>query len=158
MAEPMNALRRTTLELSQQNGREPSIEEICAASDLKRSDAVCLSQLAHPLRSLDQSVTGHATARIGELLYDDRKGEAINDINAEELRRRLVGVLGMLSDREREVIQLRFGLCDGQARTLDEVGKLFEVSRERVRQIEVRAMEKLRAKNSSKRLLGFLDD
>jgi RNA polymerase primary sigma factor len=110
----------------------------------------------HPL-SLDQPVSDHDDSYFGEFLEDHREEDPLHDINRDSLKSRIAGVLGALNYREREIIRLRYGLADGYTYTLEEVGKIFSVTRERVRQIEAKAVRKLRHPIRSKKLSGFLD-
>ena len=108
--------------------------------------------------SLDQPVGDHDDSYFGEFLQDHREDDPLYDINQQLLKDRLADVLQGLNHREREILRLRYGLTDGYAYTLEEVGKIFSVTRERVRQIEAKAVRKLQQPYRSRALLGFLDD
>jgi RNA polymerase primary sigma factor len=107
--------------------------------------------------SLDQPLDDESKAAMGDFLIDHRRTGFAEEISREQLKARLADVLTELNERQRAVISLRFGLLDGSQRTLDEVGKLLSLTREGVRQIEIRAVERLRHPARSRLLRGFLD-
>jgi RNA polymerase primary sigma factor len=111
----------------------------------------------HPL-SLDQPVGDHDDSYFGEFLEDYRDDDPLYDTNQDALKSRIEDCLQELNHREREIVKLRYGLADGYAYTLEEVGQIFSVTRERVRQIEAKAVRKLQQPDSSQRLVGFLDN
>ena len=113
--------------------------------------------MRHPL-SLDQPVGEHDDNFYGEFLEDHRDVDPLYDTNHQMLKDRLDGVLSELSYREKEILRLRFGLTDGYSYTLEEVGKIFRVTRERVRQVEAKAIRKLQHPVRSRKLEGFLDN
>jgi RNA polymerase primary sigma factor len=108
--------------------------------------------------SLDQPVGDHDDSFFGEFLEDHRDDDPLYDVNQESLKDRLADVMQGLNHREREILKLRYGLTDGYSYTLEEVGKIFSVTRERVRQIEAKAVRKLQQPYRSRELMGFLDD
>jgi RNA polymerase primary sigma factor len=107
--------------------------------------------------SLDQPVGDHDDTYFGEFLEDYREEDPLYEMNQDSLKNRIADVLGALNYREREIIRLRYGLADGYTYTLEEVGKIFSVTRERVRQIEAKAVRKLQHPVRSRKLMGFLD-
>jgi RNA polymerase primary sigma factor len=157
MIETMSKVRAVTRELVQRNGMEPSLEETAAVAGVSLEEASCAVQMSHQPLSLDQPVGEHDDSYFGEFLEDSREEDPLNEMNRELLKSRIAGVLGALNYREREIIRLRYGLADGYAYTLEEVGKIFSVTRERVRQIEAKAVRKLQHPVRSKRLASFLD-
>ncbi|MCX7424275.1 MAG: sigma-70 family RNA polymerase sigma factor [Planctomycetia bacterium] len=157
MIETMSKVRAVTRELVQRNGTEPSLEETAAVAGVSLEEASCAVQMSHQPLSLDQPVGEHEDSYFGEFLEDNREEDPLGEMNRELLKSRIAGVLGALNYREREIIRLRYGLADGYAYTLEEVGKIFSVTRERVRQIEAKAVRKLQHPIRSKRLASFLD-
>ena len=157
MIETMSKVRSVTRDLVQENGCEPSMEETAAAAGLSVEEASCACQMSHQPLSLDQPVGDHDDSYFGEFLQDYREEDPLCDMNRDSLKNRIAGVLNGLNYREREIIRLRYGLVDGYAYTLEEVGKIFSVTRERVRQIEAKAVRKLQHPVRSKKLSGFLD-
>ncbi|MCL2347238.1 MAG: sigma-70 family RNA polymerase sigma factor, partial [Planctomycetaceae bacterium] len=108
--------------------------------------------------SLDQPINDHEESVFGDFLKDHRNDDPLFEINRESLKDRINDVLQALSYREREIIKLRYGLTDGYTYTLEEVGRIFSVTRERVRQIEAKAVRKLQHPVRSRKLSGFLDN
>ena len=157
MIETMSRVRCVTRELVQRRGREPSIEETADVAGLSVGETTCVIQMSRQPLSLDQPVGDHDDSYFGEFLEDYREDDPLYDMNRELLRARIADVLAALNYREREIIRLRYGLADGYAYTLEEVGKIFSVTRERVRQIEAKAVRKLQHPVRSKKLSGFLD-
>ncbi len=157
MIETMSKVRTVTRELLQLNGREPTPEEAAQAAGISIDEAACALRMSRQPLSLDQPVGDHDDSYFGEFLQDYREDDPLQDINRDSLKSRIAAVLGALNYREREIIRLRYGLADGYAYTLEEVGKIFSVTRERVRQIEAKAVRKLQHPIRSKRLSGFLD-
>ena len=124
---------------------------------LSLEDARCVHKMTrHPL-SLDQPVGDHEDNYFGEFLEEQRDDDPLYDSNLEALKERLEEVMTDLSHREREILRLRYGLADGYTYTLEEVGKIFSVTRERVRQIESKAVRKLQSPYRCRSLTGFLD-
>ena len=157
MIETMSKVRMVTRELVQQNGCEPTVEETAAAAGLSIEETRCAMQMAHHPLSLDQPVGDHDDSYFGEFLQDHREDDPLYDMNQDLLKKRIAKVLSALNYREREIIRLRYGLTDGYAYTLEEVGKIFSVTRERVRQIEAKAVRKLQHPVRSRRLSSFID-
>ncbi len=157
MIETMSKLRNISKNLLQEFGREPTVEEI--AKEAKMPVAECRRVLKisrHPI-SLDRPVGESEDSYFGDFIEDD-SAEAPTDTAAQDmLRDRIEAVLKTLTYREREIIKLRYGLGDGYTYTLEEVGRIFKVTRERVRQVEAKALRKLQHPVRSRKLEGFLD-
>jgi RNA polymerase primary sigma factor len=148
-------VRSASQVLVQELGREPTDEEIARRSGLSVEETRRMTQLARPPVSLDQFVDDH---HLGEIIEDHRKDDPFRDSTQQALRTRIKDVIETLDFREQEIIRLRYGLEDGKSRTLEEVGRIFHVTRERVRQIESRAFKKLRTPTRYEMLADFLDD
>jgi RNA polymerase primary sigma factor len=157
MIETMGRVRQATRCLLQQHGVEPSVEAAAEAAGLSREEAANVMRMSRQPLSLDQPVGDHDDSFFGEFLEDYREEDPLHGINQESLRARIAEVLSALDYREREIIRLRFGLADGYAYTLEEVGKIFSVTRERVRQIETKAVRTLQHPIRAKKLLSFVE-
>jgi RNA polymerase primary sigma factor len=157
MIETMSKVRTVTRDLVQENGCEPSVEETAAKAGLTIDETNCVLQMSRQPLSLDQPVGDHDDSYFGEFLQDHRDDDPLQDMNQVSLKDRIAEVLSALNYREREIIRLRYGLADGYTYTLEEVGKIFSVTRERVRQIEAKAVRKLQHPIRSRKLSGFLD-
>ncbi len=157
MIDTMGKVRAVTAEFVQQFGREPNPEEVAERAGLSIDDARCIVKMTRQPLSLDQPVGDHDDNFFGEFLEEDRDDDPLYDTNMEMLKERLEDVMSDLSYREREIIRLRYGLTDGYTYTLEEVGKIFSVTRERVRQIESKAVRKLQQPYRTRALVGFLD-
>ena len=144
-------------DLVQQLGHEPSIEEMAEVTKLNVRDVRSLIKMRQPLLSLDHPSGTFDEVRFGEAIQDTRGIDQVESLHHNHLRERLDIVMRVLDVREREILRLRYGLADGSSKTLDEIGKIFSVSRERIRQIECRAMNKLKAPEQSTCLQGFLN-
>ena len=158
MVDSMTKMRNLTREFRQEHGREPSVEELAALGGLTIEEATCIWRMSRQPVSLDQPVGDGEETGYGDLIRDHREDDPLRDINGESLRDSIRKALAGLSHREREIIRMRFGLADGYAYTLEEVGSIFSVTRERVRQIEAKAVEKLRQPDMQHNLAGFVDD
>jgi RNA polymerase primary sigma factor len=157
MIETMGRVREVTRDWLQRHGREPSVEETAAATGLTVEEARCVLKMTrHPL-SLDQPVGDHDDSFFGEFVEDHRNEDPLHDMTQNMLKERLAEALAELNYREREILRLRYGLADGYSYTLEEVGKIFSVTRERVRQIEAKAVRKLQHPVRCRQLAGFLD-
>ncbi|HVU85704.1 MAG TPA: sigma-70 family RNA polymerase sigma factor [Pirellulales bacterium] len=158
MIETMSRVRMVARDLVQKTGREPSVEEVAAAAKLTIEEAACVLKMTrHPL-SLDQPVGDHDDSFFGEFVEDHRNDDPLADMSQQALKQRIASVLEELNYREREILRLRYGLADGYSYTLEEVGQIFSVTRERVRQIEAKAVRKLQHPMRSKALTGFVDE
>lgn len=157
MIETMSRVRNLTRDYLQLKGREPNVEEVAEATGLSLDDARCVLKMTrHPL-SLDQAVGDHDDSFFGEFVEDKSDIDPLHDVNQEDLKQRILEVLESLNYREREILKLRYGLADGYSYTLEEVGKIFQVTRERVRQIEAKAVRKLQHPVRCRELSGFVD-
>jgi RNA polymerase primary sigma factor len=157
MIETMSRVRSVHRDLLQENAREPSVEETAKAAGLSLDEAACISKMTRQPLSLDQPVGDHDDSFFGEFVEDHREVDPLADINQESLKNRIKTVLEGLNYREREIIKLRYGLADGYSYTLEEVGKIFSVTRERVRQIEAKAVRKLQHPVRCRVLASFVD-
>lgn len=157
MVETINKLIRVSRQLLQDLGREPSAEEIAAEMDLSPEKVREIQKIAQEPVSLETPIGEEDDSHLGDFI-EDQDALAPSDAAAYELlKEQLEDVLDTLTDREENVLRLRFGLDDGRTRTLEEVGKVFGVTRERIRQIEAKALRKLRHPSRSKRLRDFLE-
>jgi RNA polymerase primary sigma factor len=158
MVETINKLLRTMRQLVQELGREPSYEEIGSRLGMspERVEEVMALFFREPI-SLDMPIGEDEDSRLGDLVEDHASLAPTEATSQQLLKEQIDKVLGELTEREKRVLQLRFGLKDGHARTLEEVGKEFNVTRERIRQIEGKALRKLRHPTRSRKLKGYLD-
>src|SRR6185295_8805676 len=157
MIDAMTRVRTVTRDLVQLNGCEPSVEQTAAAAGLSLEDTRCIMKMARQPLSLDQPVGDHDDSYFGEFLQDHRDDDPLHDTHQQALKHRIEQVLSELSHREREILRLRYGLADGYAYTLEEVGQIFSVTRERVRQIEAKAVRKLQQPEQCQALASFVD-
>jgi len=157
MIETMSRLRTVTKELLQKLGREPTIEEIATESALTVSEARRVLKISkHPI-SLDRPIGESEDSYFGDFIEDETAESPVQSATLEMLKDRIDEVLKTLTYREREIIKLRYGLGDGYTYTLEEVGRIFKVTRERVRQVEAKAIRKLQHPVRCRRLEGFVD-
>ncbi|QDX93302.1 RNA polymerase sigma factor RpoD [Brevibacterium sp. JNUCC-42] len=157
MVETINKLIRVSRQLLQELGREPAPEEIAEKMDLTPEKVREIMKIAQEPVSLETPIGEEDDSHLGDFI-EDQEALAPSDAAAYELlKEQLEDVLDTLTDREENVLRLRFGLDDGRTRTLEEVGKVFGVTRERIRQIEAKALRKLRHPSRSKRLKDFLE-
>ncbi|MBS0262366.1 MAG: RNA polymerase sigma factor RpoD [Planctomycetes bacterium] len=157
MIETMTKLRRASKELEQTNAREPSIEETAEAAHVSLEETRRVMRISRQPVSLDRPVGESDDSFFGEFIEDDATDNPADSAMQEMLKEKIDHVLKTLTYREREIIKLRYGLGDGYTYTLEEVGRIFQVTRERVRQIEAKAVRKLQHPVRSKQLRGFLD-
>jgi len=157
MIDTMSKVRVVTRQLVQELGREPTAEETARRALLSLDDTRCILKMARQPLSLDQPVGDHEDSFFGEFLEDHRKDDPLYDANQLALRFRIDDAMKTLNYREREILRLRYGLADGYAYTLEEVGKIFSVTRERVRQIESKAVRKLQQPYRARTLASFVD-
>jgi RNA polymerase primary sigma factor len=157
MIETMSALRRVTKELLQELGREPTTEEIAEAADISVEDAKRVLSMGKTPVSLDRPVGEGEDSFFGDFIEDAGSDSPVSSATQEMLKDKIDVVLKTLTYREREIIKLRYGLGDGYTYTLEEVGRIFKVTRERVRQIEAKAVRKLQHPVRSRQLKGFLE-
>lgn len=157
MIDTMSKVRQVTRDLIQELGREPSVEETAQRAGLSLDDARVVIKMARQPLSLDQPVGDHDDSFFGEFLEDYRDDDPLYETNQQTLKEQIQSAMQTLNYREREILKLRYGLADGYAYTLEEVGKIFQVTRERVRQIESKAVKKLQHPQRSKSLTSFVD-
>jgi RNA polymerase primary sigma factor len=157
MIETMSKIRNVSKKLLQENGREPSIEEMAKEIKISVSEARRVLKISRHQISLDRTVGESADSAFGDFIEDDKAESPVSAAAQEMLKEKIESVLETLTYREREIIKLRYGIGDGYTYTLEEVGKRFMVTRERVRQIEAKAVRKLQHPIRSRKLEGFLD-
>lgn len=158
MVETINRLVRTQRQLMQELDREPTIEEIAARMRISVSKVREIQKISQEPVSLETPIGEEDDSHLGDFIQDDNTPVPAEAAAFTLLQEQLREVLGTLTQREQDVIKLRFGLDDGRARTLEEVGKEFNVTRERIRQIEAKALRKLRHPSRSKKLIDYLDN
>ncbi|HEV3446588.1 MAG TPA: RNA polymerase sigma factor RpoD [Gemmataceae bacterium] len=157
MIETMSKLRNVSKKLLQEMGREPTIEETARAANISVEETRRVLKISrHPI-SLDRPVGESEDSYFGDFIEDDSAESPVSAATQEMLKDKIEQVLKTLTYREREIIKLRYGLGDGYTYTLEEVGRIFKVTRERVRQIEAKAVRKLQHPVRSRQLEGFLD-
>ncbi len=157
MVETINKLKKVTRKLAQDKGRKPSEEEIALAMEVSITKLRDIIKVAQEPISLETPVGKEEDSRLGDFIEDRDAETPAHSVTQELLREDIIEVMAGLSPRERDVLRLRFGLDDGRQRTLEEVGQLFGVTRERIRQIEAKALRKLRHPNRSRRLREYID-
>ncbi|MCR5213251.1 MAG: RNA polymerase sigma factor RpoD [Eubacterium sp.] len=157
MVETINKLTRVSRQLLQELGREPSPEEIAELMDLTPDRVRDIQKISQEPVSLETPIGEEEDSHLGDFLPDDDVPQPSEAAASAILKEQLAETLSTLAEREQKVLRLRFGLDDGRARTLEEVGKEFNVTRERIRQIEAKALRKLRHPSRSKKLREFLD-
>ena len=157
MVETMSRVRNVSRQLLQDLGREPTIEETARAAECAVDEARRVLAMSRYPISLDRPVGNSEDSHFGDLLPDAGAENPATGAAQQMLRTRITNVLKTLSYREREIIKLRYGLGDGYSYTLEEVGHIFKVTRERIRQIEAKAVRKLQQPSRSSELIGFLD-
>ena len=157
MVETINKLIRVSRQLLQELGREPTPEEIAEEMNLPVERVREILKISQEPVSLETPIGEEEDSHLGDFIQDDNVPVPADAAAFTLLKEQLVEVLGTLTEREQKVLRLRFGLDDGRARTLEEVGKEFNVTRERIRQIEAKALRKLRHPSRSRKLKDYLD-
>ncbi len=157
MVETINKVKKVSSQLLHENGHEPSVEEISERLDMPVDKVREIMRVAQEPVSLETPIGEEEDSHLGDFIPDDDAPAPADAASHTLLREQLGEVLSTLTPREAKVLQLRFGLEDGRPRTLEEVGKEFDVTRERIRQIEAKALRKLRHPSRSKKLKDFLD-
>ena len=157
MVETINKLIRVSRQLLQELGREPTPEEIAEEMDMSVDRVREILKISQEPVSLETPIGEEEDSHLGDFIQDDNVPVPADAAAFTLLKEQLVEVLGTLTEREQKVLRLRFGLDDGRARTLEEVGKEFNVTRERIRQIEAKALRKLRHPSRSRKLKDYLD-
>jgi RNA polymerase primary sigma factor len=158
MVESINKLKKTSARLSQELGRKPSATELSGAMDLPVNKIQEIIQADREPVSMEMPLNRDEETYLGDLIEDNESSRPDSTTEEELMRQDLNRMLSQLTPRERDIMHLRYGLEDGRQRTLEEVGRLFNITRERVRQIEHKAFRKLRQPNWSGRLAGYLED
>ena len=156
MVETINKLIRTSRHLLQQLGREPSVEEIAEEMEIPVEKVVAIQKIAQDPVSLETPIGEEDDSHLGDFIQDDDSPAPHDSAAYTLLREQLEEIMNTLTPREAKVLKLRFGLEDGKARTLEEVGREFQVTRERIRQIEAKALRKLRHPSRSKKLRDYM--
>ena len=157
MIETMSKLRAVQKRLLQTMGREPSVEEMAEAAEISIDEAYRVIKIAkHPI-SLDRPIGDSEDSYFGDFIEDESSDNPVAKAGQEMLKERISDVLDSLTFREREIIKLRYGIGDGYTYTLEEVGRIFRVTRERVRQIEAKAVRKLQHPIRARKLAGFIE-
>ena len=157
MVETINKQIRVTRQLLQELGRDPTPEEIAQEMEIPVEKVREISKIAQEPVSLETPIGEEEDSHLGDFIPDEDVPSPADAAAFSMLKEQLDEVLSTLTDREQEVLRLRFGLDDGRQRTLEEVGQMFKVTRERIRQIEAKALRKLRHPNRSKRLRDYLE-
>jgi RNA polymerase primary sigma factor len=157
MVETINRLIRTSRRLQQELGREPSTEEIAAAMEITPERVREIIKISQEPVSLEMPIGEEEDSNLGDFIEDHKAPAPSDAASRQMLKEQMDDVLNSLSEREKEVLIMRFGLEDGRTRTLEEVGKQFGVTRERIRQIEAKALRKLRHPSRAKKLKDYLD-
>ena len=157
MAEKIQTFSRVHRALVQEVGREPTVEEVAAEMDVTVDRAHEIQRISQEPASLHQQVGDEGGAQLGDFLEDTQSAAPVEEVTCITQREQILTVLGGLSLREQRVLRLRFGIDDGRPRTLDEVGRVFGVTRERIRQIEARTLVKLQAIREAQCLREYLE-
>ena len=157
MVETINKLKKVTRRLAQERSRKPTEEELAAEMGVSISKLRDIVKIAQEPLSLETPIGKEEDSRLGDFIEDTGADAPIKTVAPELLKEDLAEVLCTLSARERDVLRLRFGMDDGRQRTLEEVGQLFGVTRERIRQIEAKALRKLRHPNRRKKLEEYVE-
>lgn len=158
MIETMSKIRNVTKKLLQESGREPTIHEIAKAVKIPVAEAKRVLKISRHQVSLDRPVGESEDSSFGDFVEDEKAESPVSAATQEMLKEKIESVLQTLTYREREIIKYRYGIGNGYTYTLEEVGKIFKVTRERVRQIEAKAVRKLQHPIRSRKLVGFLDN
>jgi RNA polymerase primary sigma factor len=157
MVETINRLIRASRRLQQELGREPTSEEIARELEMTPEKVREIQKISQEPVSIDMPIGEEEDSNLGDFIEDQKALAPADAASQQMLKEQMERVLSQLSDRERQVLELRFGLEDGRARTLEEVGKAFGVTRERIRQIEAKALRKLRHPTKSRQLRDYLE-
>ena len=157
MVETINKLKKVTRKLAQELSRKPTEDELAAEMNVSISKLREIIKIAQEPLSLETPIGKEEDSRLGDFIEDKEADAPVKMVASELLKEDLAEVLCTLSPRERDVLRLRFGMDDGRQRTLEEVGQLFGVTRERIRQIEAKALRKLRHPNRKKRLEEYVE-
>ena len=157
MVETINRLVRTQRQMLQELGREPTPEELAERLNTPVTRVRDIMQISQEPVSFETPIGEEEDSHLGDFIQDDSSQIPVDAATEKLLHDQLMNVINQLSEREQKVLQLRFGLLDGKPRTLEEVGKEFNVTRERIRQIEAKALRKLRHPSRSRQLKDYLE-
>jgi RNA polymerase primary sigma factor len=157
MVETINRLIRTSRQMQQELGREPSSEELAKRMEMTPEKVREIQKISQEPVSIDMPIGEEEDSNLGDFIEDQKALAPADAASQQMLKEQMERVLGQLNERERQVLELRFGLEDGRSRTLEEVGKAFGVTRERIRQIEAKALRKLRHPTKSRQLRDYLE-
>ena len=157
MVETIHKLTRVKRQLLQELGRDPTLEEISKGMDMPEDKVAEIQKIAQEPISLENPVGEEEDSKMADFIEDETIKSPVEVATQNLLREQLLAVIETLTPREQKVIRLRYGLDDSHPRTLEEVGKEFNVTRERIRQIEAKALRKLRNPNRSKKLVDFME-
>ena len=157
MVETINKLTKTSRTLLQKLGREPTQSEIAEAMGISESRVVEIQKIAQDPVSLEAPIGEEEDSHLGDFIEDKNTASQIDIAESKMLKEQVKEILGTLAPREAMVLMLRYGLKDNRPRTLEEVGRVFNVTRERIRQIEAKALRRLKHPNKVKKLKDFLD-
>jgi RNA polymerase primary sigma factor len=157
VGDTINRIKRTANELQQQYGRDPSPDEIATVLDIPVEKVRRALDASRQTVSLESPVGTEGDAVLGDFIEDTHSAAPVENAAQQLLREQLDSALAKLPERERVIIQLRYGLKDGRYRTLEEVGREFGITRERIRQIEAKALRKLRHPSRSRKLKDYLE-
>ncbi len=157
MVETITKVKKVSSQLLHQNGRDPSADEIAQALDMPVERVREIMRIAQDPVSLETPIGEEEDSHLGDFIPDENAPEPTEAASLVLLKEQINQVLSTLTEREEEVLRLRFGLEDGRSRTLEEVGQMFNVTRERIRQIEAKALRKLRHPNRSNKVKDFID-
>jgi RNA polymerase primary sigma factor len=157
MVETINKLLRTQRRLTQELNREPTNEEIATAMEIEPDKVEHIMKIKQDISSLDASIRDEdEDTTLGEFIEDNQTEAPEESANNQLLKEQVHDMLGALTEREQKILKLRFGLEDGKSHTLEEVGQEFAVTRERIRQIEAKALAKLRKHRDAKKLHDYI--
>ena len=157
MVETITKVKKTSSQLLHENGHDPTAEEIAERLNIQVDKVREIMRIAQDPVSLETPIGEEEDSHLGDFIPDDDAPAPAEAASLILLKEQLNKILGTLTEREAKVLKLRFGLEDGRSRTLEEVGKEFDVTRERIRQIEAKALRKLRHPSRSKQVKDFLD-
>ena len=157
MVETINKYVKVTRMLMQKLGREPSIEEIASEMGLSVAKVLEIKRTSQDPISIETPMGEEDDGKMADIIEDETSKSPMESASQSLLREQLLAVIDTLTPREQEVIRQRYGLMDGKQKTLEEVGREFSVTRERIRQIEAKALRKLKHQNRSKKLADFVE-
>jgi RNA polymerase primary sigma factor len=158
MVETINKLTHTQRRLSQELGREPTVEELAAEMDMEIKKVRHIKKISQDILSLEAPVGAEEDSKLGDFIEDDETVSPVESTSHQILRENIQEMLQYLTPREAKIIEMRFGLKDGIGHTLEEVGREFGVTRERIRQIEAKVLQKLKDHPTSEKIKEAFDE